>query len=134
MRLVFHTMLASKQNEIFMRVLCKASEGPLVCGWIWDIICLSLPSLTPSCCGHWAKSSAALLALCAKRQQVTMADNIPLNLCTRSRSVFFYFRSLLLQPHRSSSFIPYFIHLSFLHGCYGHYSNCSYNYDCAVTM
>lgn len=34
MRLVFHTMLHSKQHQTFMRVLCKPSEGPLSVAWL----------------------------------------------------------------------------------------------------
>ena len=33
-----------------------------VCGWMRDIICLSLLHPTSSCSGHWAKSNDALLA------------------------------------------------------------------------
>lgn len=82
-----------------------------VCGWIRDIICLSLPDLTSSCSRHWTKSDPALLVSCKRSQQVTSWQHTfelvhPLWV--------FIFLSLYL--HRSPFFIIPFLYLSFLHG------------------
>lgn len=84
------------------------------CGWIGDIICLSLPDLTSSCSRHWTKGDPALLVSCKRCQQVTSWQHTfelvhPL-------WVFFFFPFLHL--HRSPLFIIPFLYLSFLHGFY----------------
>lgn len=111
MRLVFHTILPSKQNQTFMRILCKASEGPPVCGWIEDIICLSLPDLTPSSSGQWATSEAVLLARCERSQQVTVADNITLNSYTPSLLLSLFYPCIYrhIDLHFSSSHFSFYL-------------------------
>ncbi len=89
-------------------------RGTPVCGWTGDMICLSLPELTSSCSGHWAKSDGALLAHCEGSQQVTTADNIPLNLYSLySLFLSFQFLSLhLRQPQSLFSSSHFSTHLS----------------------
>lgn len=83
-----------------------------VCGWIRDIICLSLPDLTSCCSKQWTKSDPTLLVSCKRSQQVTSWQHT----FELVHPLWVFFFLLSRHLHRSPFFIIPFLYLPFAHG------------------